>query len=97
VKRLNVIVELNDGTELKARTAMADYLRYEETAKRQKPPWGSVGDSPSHWEAFVSWSALKRTGQYDGGWEQFKLDAVAVDATPEEVDPTTGEAGDGSS
>ena len=96
MKRLNVIVELNDGTELKTRTAMADYLRYEETAKRQKPPWGSVGDSPSHWEAFVSWSALKRTGQYDGSWEQFKLDAALVDATPEEVDPTTAGAGDGS-
>ena len=97
MKRLNVRVEMNDGRELTCQTAMRDYIRFEETAKKQKPPWGGISDNPSRWEAFVSWSALKRTAQYEGTWEQFLDDAALVDAAAEEtVDPTNVVVGDGS-
>jgi len=97
MKRLNVRAEMNDGTVLETRTALKDYVLFETTSKRQKPPWGSISENPSLWEAFVSWAALRRTGQYQGGFESFQNDVDLVDATPQaEVDPTNEVAGDGS-
>lgn len=89
MKRLNVHVELNDGRVLECQTALRDYIRYEETAKKQRPPWGGISDNPSRWEAFISWAALKRTGQYTEPWETFVDEAGIVDATAvESVEPT---------
>jgi len=96
MKRLNVRVEMNDGRELTTKTSLKDYVSFETTAKRQKPPWGGISDNPSRWEAFVSWSALRRTGQYDGTWEQFLDDAAIVDASADEVEPTQPAVGDAS-
>jgi hypothetical protein len=94
VKRLNVHAEMVDGRVLEARTALKDYLLYETTAKRQKPPWGGISDNPSRWEAFVTWAALRRTGQFPGSFESFTDEAEIVDANAEEeVDPTTEDPG----
>lgn len=94
MKKLNVRVEMVDGRELTCQSALRDYVRYEETAKRQKPPWGGISDNPSRWEGFIAWSALKRTGQYDGTWESFLDDAAIVDANAEEpVEPTSPASG----
>jgi hypothetical protein len=96
MKKLDVHATLFDGTELKATTALKDYILFENTAKRQKPPWGGPGDSPSRWEAFVSWAALRRTGQYSAGFEQFLDEVEVVEANGEEtVDPTNLEATEG--
>jgi hypothetical protein len=97
VKRLNVRAELVDGRVLETTTSLRDYVLYETTAKRQRPPWGGIGDNPSRWEAFVSWAALRRTGQFADGFETF-LDVVdIVDASSEgPVEPTNEVAGDDS-
>jgi hypothetical protein len=96
VKRLNVHAELVDGRVLEAKTALKDYILYETTAKRQKPPWGGISDNPSLWEAFVSWAALRRTGQYMDSFENFQNEADVVDASADEpVDPTQSDPGDG--
>lgn len=95
MKRLNVRAEMVDGRVLETTTSLRDYVLYETTAKRQKPPWGGIGDNPSRWEAFVSWAALRRTGQYSDTFEAFLDAAEIVDASAEEpVEPTTPEAGD---
>jgi len=96
VKRLNVRAEMVDGRTLETTTSLRDYVLYETTAKRQKPPWGGIGDNPSRWEAFVSWAALRRTGQYSDTFEAFLDAAEIVDASAEEpVEPTTPDLGDG--
>ena len=97
MKRLNVRAEMVDGRVLETTTAMKDYILFETTGKRQKPPWGGLSDNPSRWEAFVSWAALRRTGQYAGGFETFLDEADIVDATAPDgtdVEPTTGDPGD---
>jgi hypothetical protein len=97
MKRLDVHATLFDGTELKATTALRDYILFETTAKRQKPPWGGITENPTRWEAFVSWAALRRTGQYTGGFDQFLDEVEVVDASSEEdVDPTNQAATEGS-
>lgn len=85
---------MTDGRVLETTTALKDYVLYETTAKRQKPPWGGISDNPSRWEAFVSWAALRRTGQYSPGFETFLDEAEIVDASTEEpVEPTTPDPG----
>lgn len=98
MKRLAVHAEMTDGRVLEATTALKDYLLYETTAKRQKPPWGGISESPSRWEAFITWAALRRTGQYTGSFDAFQDEAEIVDANTEEtVDPTTQDLGEESS
>jgi len=76
MKSAQVTVTLIDGDVLTVRTVLRDQIRYEDTAKRQKPPWGGVADNPGKWEGFVSWAALKRTGQVDSTYEAY-CDTVA--------------------
>jgi hypothetical protein len=83
---------------MEATTALRDYILFETTAKRQKPPWGGITENPTRWEAFVSWAALRRTGQYPGGFDTFLDEVEVVDASSEEpLDPTNVEATEGSS
>jgi hypothetical protein len=97
VKRLNVKAEFPGGKILESSTTMKDYILWETTAKRQKPPWGTLTDNPTRWEAFITWAALRRTEQYSAGFETFMDEAEIVEASaPEvEVEPTTGDPGDG--
>lgn len=86
-----------DGRVLETTTSLRDYVLYETTAKRQRPPWGGISDNPSRWEAFVSWAALRRTGQYAEGFETFLDAAEIVDASSEDpVEPTNEVVGDDS-
>jgi hypothetical protein len=98
MKRMHMTVELKDGTVLRADSTSADYLRYEQVAKRHK--WGSMTDNPAVWEIFIGWAAVVRTGQYSGTWEQFANvndpDAVNVDGELFDADPIPlGHGGDG--
>lgn len=89
MKRLDVKATLFDGRELTAKTALKDYILFENTGRRQKPPWGGISDNPTRWEAFVTWAALRRTGQYSAGFETFLDEAEIVEADSEsDVDPT---------
>jgi hypothetical protein len=99
VKRSTIDIELQDGRRFTVQTSTRDYVLYDQTAKRQKPPWGPMTENIALWEAFTGWAAAKRTGNYSGSWEQFLDDAVSVDTQPqgEDVDPTLRGAGDDSS
>jgi hypothetical protein len=96
MKKIDFVVEMDDGTTLKVTTKMADYVLYETTAKRQKPPWGGIGDNPSLWETFVSWAALRRTGQFSSSFEAYQKEVGMVSGEAQDVDPTTTEPGDDS-
>lgn len=93
MKRLHCHVEFTDGREIDIDTTTRDYVNYENTARKHK--WGPMGDNPAIWEAFAAWSALKRTGQFDGTWEAFLDAAVNVEGTPFDVDPSRSAVGDG--
>jgi hypothetical protein len=97
VKSAQVTVTLVDGGTLQVRTVMRDQINYETTAKRQKPPWGTVSTDPGRWESFVTWTALRRTGQIDKPYEAFIDDIADIDFDFEEVPPTNGASGVGSS
>ena len=88
-----------DGRVLEAKTALRDYISFETTAKRQKPPWGGIQENPTRWEAFVTWAALRRTGQFPGTFESFLDEVEVVEADSEvEMDPMNEEVtGDSSS
>jgi len=90
MKSAQITVELVDGQQITARTVMRDMNRYEDVAKKQKPPWGTISESPAKWESFVSWSAVTREGKWEGTLEQW-IDAVAsIEFEFDEVRPTNG-------
>jgi hypothetical protein len=94
VKSAQVTVELLDGTTLSARTIMRDYVAYETTSKKQKPPWGGISDSPSRFESFVAWSALRREGKVDQPYEGFLDNVAQMDFDfDEDAIPTNGASG----
>ncbi len=94
MKKLNVHVEMENGDVFDVSTKTADYLLYEETAKRHK--WGGISDNPAKWEAFLAWAALRRLGKYVGTWEAFKAEVDMIEAKQEDVDPTNEVVGDAS-
>lgn len=95
LKRRIATVELADERVLVVRIINPDVLRYEEQAHREKWPTMTVRDEVGTLPAldysatFQAWAALKRTGQYDGSWTDFKTkDCVQVQIDEEELDPT---------
>jgi len=98
MKRSTIEIELADGRKFTVQTSTRDYVQYDQTAKRQKPPWGPMTENIALWEAFTGWAAAKRAGEYAGSWEQFLDDAVSVDTQPpgEDVDPTLSGRGEDS-
>lgn len=95
MKRKFATAELADGRVIRVRIIVADTVRYEETATRHKWPAmtvkNEVGTVPhlDHEDRFVTWAALKRTGEYDGTWEAFKDgDLIDLEIESEDVGPT---------
>lgn len=93
MKSAAVTITLVDGGVLNVRTILMDQVNYEMTGKRQKPPWGGISDNPGIWESFVAWSALKRTGQVDKKYEEFRAEIADIDFDFDEVPPTNGATG----
>lgn len=102
--RRTAVVEMADERILTVRVTNPDKLRYEEHALRQG--WNNVnmngevlgGAYNARGETYETWAALKRTGQYDGTYEQFAgRDCLAITVDEEEVDPTQPGPGSGSS
>jgi hypothetical protein len=61
---------LSDGRVLEARVVNPDYLMWDRTASRQG--WPTATQAPFLWQTFLTWAALRRTGQIDGvTWEVF--------------------------
>ena len=92
MKRLNIKIAMDNGDEFEVQTKTADYLLYEQTAKRHK--WGGVSDNPALWEAFLAWASARRVGKFSGTWEAFQKEVDIVEASPEDVDPTKEVVGD---
>jgi hypothetical protein len=98
VKRMTIAIEMTDGSKWDVQTTTRDYVAYDQTAKRQRPPWGPMGDNIALWEAFVAWHASKRLGLYAKPWETFLDECVAADGKADEtVDPTLSGVGEDSS
>jgi hypothetical protein len=101
-------VYLTDGRELDVVSLYPDQLQYEKTVKVKG--WPTIGEAGiGTWHGFLAWSALKRTGELTGKYEESLGIIVAVEdmteavtegkARPwgEAVDPTPREALEGSS
>jgi hypothetical protein len=88
VKRLTINVEMNNGDMWTVKATTADYIRYDTTARKQRPPWGSMGENLALWEAFIGWSASQRIGKYQGSWDDFQRDNAVCDGQADDVDPT---------
>ena len=95
---MTIAVELADGQKWDVQTTTRDFVAYDQTAKRQRPPWGPMGENIALWEAFLAWHASKRQGLYSKPWEAFLDECVNADGgVDESVDPTLSGAGDASS
>jgi hypothetical protein len=88
MKQLTISITMANGDQWTVQTTTRDYVAYDDTAKRQRPPWGAMGDNVARWEAFLAWHASRRLGLYDKPWESFLDDAVSVDGAPADLDPT---------
>lgn len=85
IKRL--VVTRHDGTAFTVTPNLGDTLNFE-TTLRKNPRWGSLQENVLKMQPFRAWSAARRTGQYDGTWEDFS-------AGPEAVLDVSFEDGDG--
>lgn len=70
----------------RVRISNRDYLAYDLTAGRKK--WPRADAAPFLARTFVCWSAAKRDGHFDGGFETFQREADQI----EEVDDPGDEA-----
>lgn len=80
MRKLNIRVVMIDGSTHEAETRAADYVAYE--AEARKRSWGSISDSPSSWEAFVSYRALVRTRAISLPFDKFLAEVDELEATP---------------
>lgn len=88
MKQMVMVITMANGDQWECRTTTGDYVAYDDTAKRQRPPWGAMDQNVARWEAFLGWHASRRLGLYDKPWEQFLDDCVSVDGQPVDMDPT---------
>lgn len=86
MRAFNVRAELADGRVLSARTSLRDQTRWEDTARKHK--WGTQFENFGLWEAFLTWSALDRAGDYTLGWDAFVDACVQIESTAVPVPPT---------
>lgn len=89
VTRLTVTVEMVDGTVHEdVKPILADQTKYSQIRMKHKG-WPSPQDDPMLYAAVQSWACLKRTGAYEGSWDQFQNDCAALNIEgADELDPT---------
>lgn len=76
-----------DGSTVVVRVLQPDYIRWD--LSRGKRNWPLGQDAPFLFMSFLTWSAARREGVYDGTWEQFS-EAVA-DVSALEADAEAGD------
>jgi hypothetical protein len=97
MKQMAIQIQMANGDAWEVRTTMGDFVAYDDTGKRQRPPWGAMADNVARWEAFLAWHASRRLGLYDKPWETFLDDCVLADGQAVDLDPTVKAPGvDGS-
>ena len=84
----NVKVEMASGEMLTAAVRNPDRVRWDITASKHK--WPSFSDAAFLGMTFMSWAALKRTGQYSGEFEKFRdEDCLDIEMVDDEGNPLT--------
>lgn len=83
-----VTVTLKDRTRVTEEVMNPDRVRWDLTASKQK--WPKFTDAPFLGMTFFAFAAFKRTGRFDGTWEQWRdeecLDVEITDADGNPVD-----------
>ncbi|QFG13042.1 tail assembly chaperone [Gordonia phage Schiebs] len=81
-------IDMTDGTEHRNVAAtIADQVAFSTTRARHK--WPTMQDDPLLFQNFLAFSALRRTGAFAGGWDDFAAQALAVELVEAaDVDPT---------
>jgi hypothetical protein len=80
-----------DGSVLTVQVLNPDYLNWDRTAAKHN--WASMSKIPFTWLTFVTWSALRRTGQVSSSWDDFsERDCIQVTNTTGESNGTNGAA-----
>ena len=93
LQKMHLEVEMVDGTVYTDITpTLADQMAYSRTRQSQK--WAPMSEDPITFVNFLAFSALRRRGDFDGGFDKFCNEAVAVgESEPsEDVNPTQPEA-----
>jgi len=85
MRKLEIHVVMDDGSQHDVSSRSADYVAYE--AEARKKGWGTLSDSPSTWEAFVAYRALIRTREISMPFDRFLESVDIIEATPVEVEP----------
>jgi hypothetical protein len=76
----HVTALMADGSVLSVQVLNPDYLNWDRTAAKHN--WASMQKIPFTWLTFVTWSALRRTGQVESTWDQFsEVDCLQVTNT----------------
>lgn len=96
MKQMTIAIQMANGDTWDVKTTTGDYVAFEETGKRQRPPWGPMTENTARWEAFLAWHASRRLGLYEKPWETFLDDCVMADGQAVELDPTVRAPGVGS-
>lgn len=83
-------VFMADGSVIEdLQTINFDMIRYEETARKQNPKWGSPSETPITFASFIAWAAAQRTGATALKWDEWKVQAEDVSIIGEDdVSPT---------
>lgn len=80
----HVTALMADGSVLAVQVLNPDYLNWDRTAAKHN--WASMQKIPFTWLTFVTWSALRRTGQVESSWDQFsEVDCLQVTNTADET------------
>lgn len=85
MKKLEIYVKMENGTEHRVSSRSADYVAFE--AEARKKGWGSLADSPSTWESFVAYRALIRTREISMPFDAFLEQVDIIEASPTETEP----------
>lgn len=86
--RTFITVETAEGNFLHERVTIADQMQYEKTARANG--WTPQKDQAMT-NLFMGWHSLKRTGKYDGTFEEFKDLCIDTQAETIDIDTETGQ------
>jgi hypothetical protein len=84
MRKLEIHVVMDDGSQHDVSSRSADYVAYE--AEARKKGWGTLSESPSTWEAFVAYRALIRTREISMPFDRFLESVDIIEATPVEAE-----------
>lgn len=75
-----------DGREIEIPVIIADQIAYSNAARKFN--WPSAEKDPMLAGIYFGFAAAKRTGEFEGTWDEFTHQVVQVTARKEDVNPT---------